>query len=81
MAGDLLGTYYDATLQVSVIEAGSGTCLLEVEAVSGVTGVPRPEVITLLVKALDDPMYRYKPGCFGSVLLLGILLGVAWMLF
>jgi hypothetical protein len=66
-------------LRVSVIEAGNGTSLLEAEAVAGgVAKVPVPEVIDMLIRALDDPMYRYKPsGCLGSILLLGILLGVA----
>ena len=74
-AGD--GGAYTTHLQVSVIQVGSETCMLEIEAVSGTASVQRPEVIPLLVKALEDPTYRYKAGCL-SVLLLGTLLGVAW---
>jgi hypothetical protein len=78
--GNFNAGYADATLRVSVIETGSGSCLLEAEAVAGLDNVPVPEAIDLLVKALDDPTYnRHKSsGCLPSVLLLGILLGVAW---
>src|SRR4051812_18575344 len=49
-----------ATLQASVIEAVRGSCLIEIEAVSGTGSVPQPEAISMLLKALDDP--NYKPG-------------------
>jgi hypothetical protein len=68
-----LGAYY-TTLQASVIEAESRT-LLEVEAVSGTDSVPRPEAISLLLKALDNPKFKNEQGCLGPFLLLAVLGG------
>jgi hypothetical protein len=72
------GGVRETTLQASVFEADGGNSLIEADAMGGV--VEAPEVYPLLLKALEDPTYKYKMsmGCLGIVLLfVGSLLGGA----